>query len=70
MTIERTADAIIIRLPTNVDVEAIQRFLNYLRYKEIVANSTATEVDVEELAKAVNNTWWEKNKAYFLPNEQ
>lgn len=69
MTIERTADAIIVKLPTNIDIEAIQRFLNYLRYKEIVANSKATQDDVDELARAVNKSWWEKNKERFLPEE-
>ena len=50
MTIERTADAIIVKLPTNTDIEEIQRFLNYLRYKEIVAKSQATQDDVDKLA--------------------
>lgn len=53
MTIERTADAIIVKLPTNINIEEIQRFLNYLRYKEIVAKSKATQEDVDELARAV-----------------
>jgi hypothetical protein len=69
MTIERTADAIIVKLPTNIDIETIQRFLNYLRYKELVAKSVATQEDVDELAKEVNKSWWEKNKDRFLPGE-
>jgi hypothetical protein len=35
MTIEHTADAIFIKLPTNINIEEVERFLNYLRYKEI-----------------------------------
>ncbi|GAB4488650.1 MAG: hypothetical protein OHK0019_05200 [Saprospiraceae bacterium] len=69
MTIERTADAIIIKLPTNINIEEIQRFLDYLRYKEITAKSKATQADADELAKAVNKSWWEKNKSRFLPEE-
>ena len=69
MTIERTADAIIVKLPTNIDIEEIQRFLNYLRYKEVVSKSKATQEDVDELAREVNKSWWEKNKQRFLPEE-
>ena len=69
MTVERTADAIIVKLPINVDVEGIQRFLNYLRFKEITAKSKATQADADELAKSVNKSWWEKNKNRFLPEE-
>jgi uncharacterized protein YdbL (DUF1318 family) len=67
MTIERTADGIIVKLPTNTNIEEIQRFLNYLRYKEIVAKSKATQEDVDKLARAVNKSWWEHNKHRFLP---
>ncbi|HRI61054.1 MAG TPA: hypothetical protein PK228_15050 [Saprospiraceae bacterium] len=69
MTIERTADAIIIKLPTNVNIEEIQRFLNYLRYKEITVGSKAAQADADELAKSANKNWWEKNKNRFLPEE-
>ena len=70
MIIERTADAIIVRLPTNINIEEIQRFLNYLRYKEIVAKSKATQEDVDQLAHEVNKNWWKNNKHRFLPEEQ
>jgi hypothetical protein len=67
MTIERTADGIIVKLPPNINIEELQRFLNYLRYKEITAGSKATQADADELAKAVNKGWWEKNRNRFLP---
>jgi hypothetical protein len=67
ITIERTADAIIVKLPPNINIEEIQIFLNYLRYKEIVAKSKATQEDVDQLAREVNKSWWEKNKHRFLP---
>jgi hypothetical protein len=69
MTIERTADAIILKLPPNINIEEIQLFLNYLRFKEIVAKSKATQEDVDQLAREVNKSWWEKNKQRFLPEE-
>jgi hypothetical protein len=67
MTIERTADGIIVKLPTNTNIEEIQRILNYLRYKEIVAKSKATQEDIDNLAREVNKSWWEHNKRRFLP---
>ena len=69
MTIERTADAIIVKLLTNINIEENQRFLNYLRYKEVVAKSKATRDDIDKLAKEVNKSWWQENKHRFLPGE-
>ncbi|MBU6341062.1 MAG: hypothetical protein KGS48_06170 [Bacteroidetes bacterium] len=67
MTIERTVDGIIVKLPINTNIAEIQRFLNYLRYKEIVAKRKATQEDIDNLARAVNKSWWEHNKHRFLP---
>ena len=50
MTIERTSDAIILRLPIDVNIDEIQRFLNYLRYKELTSKSKASQNDADELA--------------------
>jgi hypothetical protein len=69
MTIERMAEAIILKLPPNIYIEEIQRFLNYLRYKEIVAKSKATQAEVDKLGRAVNKSWQEINKGRFLPGE-
>jgi hypothetical protein len=69
MTIERTANEIIVRIPNNIQIEEIQRFLNYLRFKEIIAESKATQSEIDELASTINKSWWSKNKQKFLPNE-
>jgi hypothetical protein len=69
MTVERTANEIIVRIPNSVSIEEIKKFLNYLRYKEIIATSKATQVEIDELAVSVNKGWWAKNKQKFLPNE-
>jgi hypothetical protein len=69
MTIERTSDAIILRLPIDIDIDEIQRFLNYLRYKELTAKSKASQNDADALALEVNKNWWEKNKRKFLPEK-
>ena len=69
MTIERTSDAIILRLPIDVNIDEIQRFLNYLRYKELISKSKSSQNDADELALEVNKNWWEKNKSKFLPEK-
>ena len=67
MTIERTAESIIVTLPASFDISEIQRFLGYLRFKEIVSKSKATQIQIDELAREVNKSWWQKNKQRFLP---
>ena len=67
MTVERVDNQIIIKLPGTVDLEGVQRLINYLLYKEAVKDSTAQQEDVDELAREVNKQWWEKNKHRFLP---
>ena len=66
MTIERTNNEIIIKIPNVIDVEELQRLLNYLLYKEAVAESEATQEQVDKLAREVNRNWWEENKNRFL----
>jgi len=66
MTIERTKDEVIIRLPASVDLEDLQDFVNYARYKELVSKSKATQEEIDELAAEVNKTWWEENRNRFI----
>lgn len=65
MTIERTAKEIIIRLPADAAVDDIQRFLNYLSYKQAIKDSKATQSQIDALAKEVKKGWWEANKHRF-----
>jgi len=66
MLIERTDNEIIIRLPSSVDTNGIQRLLDFLRYKEVTSKSKAKQGDVDKLAREVNKKWWEKNKKKFI----
>lgn len=67
MTIERIDNQIVIKLPGTVDLEGVQRLINYLLYKEATKDSQAEQEDVDKLAREVNKEWWEKNKNRFLP---
>ncbi|RZK22672.1 MAG: hypothetical protein EOO56_07735 [Hymenobacter sp.] len=66
MTIERTADEVIIRLPATVDVEGLQQIIDYLSYREATKNSQATQAQVDELAREASQGWWANNRSRFL----
>lgn len=65
MVIERTKKEVIIRLSPDVDIEDLQAFLNYARYKELTANYSVPQKEVDKLAKQINKDWWAKNKKQF-----
>ena len=66
MLIERTTTEVIIRLPSYVDTEGLQRLVDYLSYKEATAKSKAKQSDVDKLAKEVKKGWWNKNRSRFI----
>lgn len=67
MTIQRIDNQIIITLPASIDLEGVQRLINYLLYKEATKDSKAKQEDVDKLAREANKQWWEENKHRFLP---
>ena len=66
MLIERTNNEVIIRLPSYVDTEGLQRLVDFLCYKEATSKSTATQEDVDKLAKEVKAGWWNKNRSRLI----
>lgn len=62
MILERTKDEILVRLPSYVDLTELQNMIDYLQYKELTANSTASDSDVDELSKIANKSIWNKIK--------
>jgi hypothetical protein len=66
MIIERTAEEVIIRLPSYVDTDGLQRFVEYLTYKEATALTKAKQSDVDILAKEVKKGWWTKNRGRLI----
>ncbi len=67
MIIESKDKEIIIRISSDVNLEDIQKSLDYIRYREIVSKSTATQTDIDKLAAEVNQGWWDKNKHKYIP---
>ena len=62
MKVERTNNEILVRLSPNVDLSELQDMLDYLEYRELSANSKATQEDVDKLSKEVNASIWNKIK--------
>lgn len=62
MLVERTAKEVIIRLPASVDIEDLQDFLNYARYKELSSDIKVDQKEVDKLADQINAKWWTKNR--------
>lgn len=66
MLIERTSSEVIIRLPSYVNTEGLQRLVDYLSYKEVTSKSKAKQADVDKLAHDVKKGWWKKNRSRLI----
>ena len=66
MTIERTANEVIVRLSPLLDVEELQRILNYLAYKEATADSSAVQEKVDALVADVKQGRWQRSRERFI----
>jgi hypothetical protein len=68
MIIERTSNEYVIRIPSFVDIEDVQRMIDLLMYKEATARSQATQEEVDDLAKEAKKGWWQANRDRFIRN--
>jgi len=66
MTIERTKDEIIIRLPASLGTKGLQELVDNFIYKEVASKSKAKQSDVDALAKEVKQGWWAKNRSRLI----
>ncbi len=66
MIIESKDDEIVIRISSDVNLEEIQKSLDFIRYKEIISKSKGTQADADALARQVNKDWWDRNKTSYL----
>lgn len=67
--IERTSEAIVIKLPLDSSAEEIQNMLNYFKYVRIGSGSQVTDEQISALAKEAKAGWWARNKHRFLGKE-
>ena len=66
MVIERTETEVIIRLPASVGIEALQSLLDFLRFQELTAGSSATPANADAWAKEAKHGWWAANRQRLL----
>ncbi len=66
MTIQRKGNEIIIRISDKIDIESLQRLMNYLTYSEVTSESDANQEEINNLASTINKGWWEANKNRLL----
>ena len=66
MTIERTVDEIIIRIPSSINVDDIQQLIDYLTYKKIISKSQATQKDVDTLVAIVKKGRWSQRRSNYI----
>ena len=57
MVIERVANEFVIRIPATGDINEVQDFLNYLRYRELTAKFSVPQSVVEDLVTEVKKNW-------------
>jgi hypothetical protein len=69
MILERTASEVIIRLPANINWEDLELMIRFIKYKQNISESKATQDEIDQLARDVNKQWWEENKHRFLKQE-
>ena len=66
MVIERTNRDIIVRIPSFVGFEEVQRIVDLIIYKELTAQSQATQTEVDAIAKEAKKGWWQANRKEFM----
>ncbi len=66
MVLERTASEVIIRLPADINWEDLELMIRFIKYKQNISKSKATQDEIDQLARDVNKQWWEENKHRFL----
>jgi len=69
MIIESKENETIIRISANVNLDDIQKSLDFIRYKEILSKSKGTQSDADSLAKQINTNWWSENKGKYISDK-
>jgi exoribonuclease R len=62
MIIERTKNEIIFRLPKDINLDDLQDFADYFKYRIISKHSKASQSDVDNLVKKIKKSRWEKTR--------
>jgi len=66
MIVERVNNEVVIRLPSTVKFDEVQRIIDLMLYKEATASSIAKQSDIDKIAKNAKKDWWAKNRNRFI----
>ena len=69
MIVERTNNEVIIRLPGSIDTIDLEDMVDYIRFKEIISKSKATQDEIDSLVKGIKKGRWENNRNDYWENE-
>ena len=67
MVITRQDRNIIIQTNDSINMEAVQKLIDYINVLEITSQNQGTEEQAAALAKEIDKNWWSENKHRFLP---
>ena len=63
MVIERTKKEVIIRLPSNFNVDDLLDMADWLAFKELARRSKAVQKEVDDFVSKIKKGRWTKTKA-------
>ena len=66
MIAERINDELVIRIPSSIDIEDVQRLIDLINLKEATAQSVAKQEDIDSLVQEVKKGWWAANRSRFI----
>ena len=67
MTVQSVNNQYVIQIEqSSISLNDLQKMLDYLRFKGIVAKSQATDSDIEQLSAEINQAGWQKTQNSIL----
>ena len=66
MVVEQVDNEVVIRLPSYINFETMQRMIDLISLREANAHSVATQENIDLLVKEVKKGWWGKNGSRFI----
>jgi hypothetical protein len=63
MIIEKTNNEIVIRLPLDTNIDALQNLKDWLEYLEVTRKSKAKQKDVDGLVDEIKKGRWKRRKS-------
>ena len=67
MKITRQNNELTISIPDNImSLTVVQELIDYIKFRSITSKSKASQKDIDNLSKEIDESWWNKNKPKFI----